>query len=209
MRSPHEATCRSIASRSQPEDATMSSINTISLDKLTRLLGTPNCPVLLDVRTEEDFNANPALIPSSMRRPMPRRPDWAQRIQWPLRNRDLPEGRQAQPRRGRLVASRRRAGGRARGRLRGLAQGRAAAGAGGQDAAARSAETHRLGHPRAAQGRPHCLSMADPPLCRSARGVPVRRRHRRSKRSPSASRPRRSTSRACSGAIAASAARST
>ena len=33
----------------------MSSINTISVDKLARLIGTPHCPILLDVRTEEDY----------------------------------------------------------------------------------------------------------------------------------------------------------
>jgi rhodanese-related sulfurtransferase len=33
----------------------MSSINTISADKLARLIGTPKAPVLIDVRTEEDF----------------------------------------------------------------------------------------------------------------------------------------------------------
>ena len=33
----------------------MSSINTISLDKLTRLLGTAHCPALVDVRTEEEY----------------------------------------------------------------------------------------------------------------------------------------------------------
>jgi rhodanese-related sulfurtransferase len=56
----------------------MSSINTISVDKLTRLIGTAHCPVLVDVRTEDDFNANPRLIPSSMRRSHADPSDWAQ-----------------------------------------------------------------------------------------------------------------------------------
>src|SRR5262245_66076176 len=56
---------------------TMSSINTISIDKLTRLIGTAHCPALVDVRTEEDFGANPRLIPSSMRRPHLDPSDWA------------------------------------------------------------------------------------------------------------------------------------
>jgi len=47
----------------------MSAINTISADKLARLIGTPHCPALIDVRTDDDFNANPRLIPGSMRRP--------------------------------------------------------------------------------------------------------------------------------------------
>jgi rhodanese-related sulfurtransferase len=56
----------------------MSSINTISIDKLTRLIGTAHGPVLLDVRTEDDFKANPRLIPSSMRRPHADPSAWAQ-----------------------------------------------------------------------------------------------------------------------------------
>jgi rhodanese-related sulfurtransferase len=46
----------------------MPSINTISIDKLARLIGMPHCPALVDVRTDEDFNANPRLIPGAMRR---------------------------------------------------------------------------------------------------------------------------------------------
>ncbi len=46
----------------------MSSINTISADKLARLVGTPNCPTIIDVRIEEDFEADPRLIPGSVRR---------------------------------------------------------------------------------------------------------------------------------------------
>jgi rhodanese-related sulfurtransferase len=55
----------------------MPSINTISIDKLTRLIGTPHCPALVDVRTEEDFGASPRLIPGSMRRPHASPSDWA------------------------------------------------------------------------------------------------------------------------------------
>ena len=46
----------------------MPSLNTISIDKLVRLVGTPHCPALVDVRTDEDFSANPRLIPGAMRR---------------------------------------------------------------------------------------------------------------------------------------------
>ena len=46
----------------------MSSINTIPAEKLGRLIGTPRCPALIDVRTDEDFAANPRLIPGSVRR---------------------------------------------------------------------------------------------------------------------------------------------
>jgi rhodanese-related sulfurtransferase len=55
----------------------MSSINTISIDKLARLVGTPHCPVLIDVRTDEDFHADPRLVPSAMRRPHADPSAWA------------------------------------------------------------------------------------------------------------------------------------
>jgi len=46
----------------------MSSFNSISIDKLARLIGTPKCPVLIDVCTDEDFACNPHLIPGAVRR---------------------------------------------------------------------------------------------------------------------------------------------
>ena len=55
----------------------MPSLNTISIDKLARLIGTPHCPALVDVRTEEDFNTNPRLIPGAMRRSHSDPSDWA------------------------------------------------------------------------------------------------------------------------------------
>jgi chromate transport protein ChrA/rhodanese-related sulfurtransferase len=55
----------------------MSSINQISPEKLVRLVGTPKCPVLLDVRTDEDFSADPYLIPGALRRPHAGAADWA------------------------------------------------------------------------------------------------------------------------------------
>jgi rhodanese-related sulfurtransferase len=55
----------------------MPSINSISADKLARLIGTPNCPVLVDVRTDEDFAAAPMLIPGAVRRPHGGAPEWA------------------------------------------------------------------------------------------------------------------------------------
>ncbi|WP_052954944.1 rhodanese-like domain-containing protein [Microvirga vignae] len=53
------------------------SITTISLDKLARLVDTPKCPFLIDVQTEEDFAADPRLIPGSVRRPWQAVADWA------------------------------------------------------------------------------------------------------------------------------------
>jgi rhodanese-related sulfurtransferase len=46
----------------------MSSINRITVDKLARLIGTPKCSAIVDVRSEEDFAADPRLIPGSLRR---------------------------------------------------------------------------------------------------------------------------------------------
>ena len=43
----------------------MAAPNTISIDKLIRLIGTPKCPMLVDVRGQDDFEADPHLIPSS------------------------------------------------------------------------------------------------------------------------------------------------
>lgn len=47
----------------------MSSINTIPPEKLARLVGTPNAPIIVDVRDEDDFAADPRLVPASLRRP--------------------------------------------------------------------------------------------------------------------------------------------
>ena len=55
----------------------MSSFNNISTDKLVRLIGTPKCPVLIDVRTPDDFAADPRLIPGSLRRSHTDAADWA------------------------------------------------------------------------------------------------------------------------------------
>src|SRR5690242_15450284 len=45
----------------------MATFTTISSDKLARLIGTANAPVLIDVRTEEDFAADRRLIPGSIK----------------------------------------------------------------------------------------------------------------------------------------------
>jgi rhodanese-related sulfurtransferase len=62
--------------RSQ-QGRSMPSTTTISIDKLGRLIGTPHCPLLVDVRTDEDYKTNPALIPSSTRRPHADASTWA------------------------------------------------------------------------------------------------------------------------------------
>jgi rhodanese-related sulfurtransferase len=55
----------------------MSSINSISADRLTRLMGTPKCPPLLDVRLDKDFDADPRLVPGSIRRNYGAIAEWA------------------------------------------------------------------------------------------------------------------------------------
>ncbi|MEP5761308.1 MAG: sulfurtransferase/chromate resistance protein [Litoreibacter sp.] len=47
----------------------MASYNEISISTLARLIGTPDCPTLLDVRIDEDFNDDPHLIPGAYRQP--------------------------------------------------------------------------------------------------------------------------------------------
>jgi rhodanese-related sulfurtransferase len=54
----------------------MSAINTISAEKLARLVGTPRCPALIDVRPEDDFNDSPSLIPGSIKRSHSGVPEW-------------------------------------------------------------------------------------------------------------------------------------
>jgi len=58
----------------------MSSINTITVDQLSRLTGTPKCPALIDVRNDEDFQADPRLMPGSVRRPYADVGAWTQEL---------------------------------------------------------------------------------------------------------------------------------
>jgi len=56
----------------------MSSPTSISIDKLARLIGTAHGPALVDVRTEEDFAADPRLIPGSVRRNYQNAAEWGE-----------------------------------------------------------------------------------------------------------------------------------
>lgn len=53
------------------------SYTSISSEKLSRLIGTPNVPTLVDVRSDEDFAADPRLIPSAGRRSHLEIEEWA------------------------------------------------------------------------------------------------------------------------------------
>jgi rhodanese-related sulfurtransferase len=55
----------------------MSSINSIPSEKLARLVGTHNCPALVDVRTKDDFEADPRLVPGSVQRSHDSVDQWA------------------------------------------------------------------------------------------------------------------------------------
>jgi rhodanese-related sulfurtransferase len=58
----------------------MSSYTSISPDKLSRLIGTAHAPVLIDVRLDEDFAADPRLIPGATRHSHLDVQDWASRL---------------------------------------------------------------------------------------------------------------------------------
>jgi rhodanese-related sulfurtransferase len=55
----------------------MSSINSISPEKLARLIGVPHGPALIDVRSDEDFAADARLIPGAIRRSHATVASWA------------------------------------------------------------------------------------------------------------------------------------
>jgi rhodanese-related sulfurtransferase len=55
----------------------MSAINSISVEKLARLLGTPKSPAIIDVQTDEDFARDPRLVPGAVRRRFDAVADWA------------------------------------------------------------------------------------------------------------------------------------
>ena len=45
----------------------MPAFEALTPNRLARLIGTPDAPVLLDLRIDEDFDADPTLIPSAAR----------------------------------------------------------------------------------------------------------------------------------------------
>jgi rhodanese-related sulfurtransferase len=53
------------------------SYTSISADKLSRLIGTAHTPVLIDVRLDEDFDADPRVIPGAIRRSHLNTHEWA------------------------------------------------------------------------------------------------------------------------------------
>ncbi len=55
----------------------MSTISSIAPDKLARLVGTPKCPAIIDVRLEEDLTANPYIVPGTLRQSHTNLTQWA------------------------------------------------------------------------------------------------------------------------------------
>ncbi|MDX8533694.1 chromate resistance protein [Mesorhizobium sp. VK25A] len=55
----------------------MPSTTAITVPQLARLVGLPDAPCLVDVRTDEDYEADPRLLPASCRRDFRTVPTWA------------------------------------------------------------------------------------------------------------------------------------
>ena len=55
----------------------MPSLDTITIPQLTRLIGTPEAPIILDVRIQDDHAADPRLLPASTRHDFRTVADWA------------------------------------------------------------------------------------------------------------------------------------
>jgi rhodanese-related sulfurtransferase len=54
----------------------MPSINSISAEKFSRLIGVPHGPVVLDVRTPQEFAADPRFVPGAIFRQAETAPEW-------------------------------------------------------------------------------------------------------------------------------------
>ncbi len=153
----------------------MPSTTEITAAQLSRLIGLPNAPRLIDVRTEEDWAADPRLLPGARRR------DFASPHAWQdeYRGKSVIVVCQKGLKLSQGVAAWLRHAGIDAQTLEGGFEAWRAAGQPLVETAKLpprdSPGPHRLGHPRAAQGRPHRLPLADPPLRRPRRRVPVRR----------------------------------
>ncbi|GJE28700.1 chromate resistance protein ChrB domain-containing protein [Methylobacterium organophilum] len=55
----------------------MATPNTISVEKLARLIGTPGCPAVIDVRTDREFLADQRHVPGALVRAPDRVAEWA------------------------------------------------------------------------------------------------------------------------------------
>jgi len=55
----------------------MPALKAIGPEKLLRLIGTPRCPAIIDLRTPEDFAADPRLLPGAVGRAFAEVAAWA------------------------------------------------------------------------------------------------------------------------------------
>ena len=82
----------------------MPSPTEITVPQLARLIGLPREPALVDVRDDEDFAADPRLIPGSVRRCRPGPGILGNDLQGEIRRRCLQQRGGTQPRRCRMAA---------------------------------------------------------------------------------------------------------
>jgi len=61
----------------------MPSFLEITSEKLNRIIGTPNAPMIIDVRNDEDFATDPRLIPGSVRRDYRMVTEWVHELNGP------------------------------------------------------------------------------------------------------------------------------
>lgn len=66
---------------SYKEEGRMPSPTQITISQLSRLIGTPDCPILIDVCIDEDFEADPRLIPTARKHPFDRIAELAPSLQ--------------------------------------------------------------------------------------------------------------------------------
>ena len=152
----------------------MPSTTEITVTQLSRLVGLPTAPAIVDVRLDEDAAADLRLLPGARRRPFQQVAAWAAGYAGKTvivvcqRGAKLSQGVAAWMRHEGIDAQTLEGG------FEAWRNGGRAARAPRQAPAARREGPHRVGDARPAQGRPHRLPLADPPLRRSRRGVPVR-----------------------------------
>ena len=103
----------------------MSAPNTISIDKLVRLIGTPKCPLLVDVRPQDDFEADPHLIPSAIHCAFDKLEDRVESVRRAVCHCDLPKWLELKPRRGGFAPASGRSSGSAGRRVRSMEAGEA------------------------------------------------------------------------------------
>jgi rhodanese-related sulfurtransferase len=96
----------------------------ITVPEFSRLIGLPNTPAFIDVRVEDDYRADPRLVPGSLRRDHRATGSWAPEYHGKSVVIVCQRGAKAERVYSRLVEARRHRRANARRRLRGLSGGR-------------------------------------------------------------------------------------